>query len=124
GASVNVQMAVGAPLGATNPTSGSVVAHLYTAAADRPLVPKWREAVAAECGDHGMAPHGFKFPIPPDTDGADIYVYGIDLEAPGAPFSLLRGGKKTKQPALATAPGASGPRAAIWTGWVAAPTSG
>jgi hypothetical protein len=108
-ASSPVQISVGGELGAAGTT-------LFTASADRPLVPSWRETVAAECGGAGR--HGFRFALPAGSAGRDVFVYGIDLNTPGAPFSLLRGGKKT-------APGvAASPRAAIWSGWIEPPASG
>ncbi|HXI54697.1 MAG TPA: PA14 domain-containing protein, partial [Polyangia bacterium] len=104
GASIPVQVSVGGELGAAGAT-------LFTATADQPLAPGWKEAVAAECGGAGR--QGFRFQLPAASTGKDVFVYGIDLNVPGAPFSLLRGGKKT-------VPGGppSSPRAAIWTGWV------
>ena len=55
---------------------------------------RWRDAVAAECGDAGSAPHGFKFQLKPEDAGKPVYVYGIDTDVPGAPFALLRGGRR------------------------------
>ena len=107
GASVNVQISVGGPLGGTN-------TQLYTSSANQTLQPGWREAVAAECGDVGSGPHGFRFQLD-DIATGPVYVYGIDLDVPGAPFSLLRGGAKTTPPI---------PQAAIWTGWVSPQASG
>ena len=106
-----VQISVGGVLGADGAT-------LLTDTADQPLVPSWREIVAAECG--GGERHGFRVALPAGSAGRDVFVYGIDLNVPGAPFSLLRGGKKT-------APGGSplpNPRAAIFTGWVEPEGSG
>ena len=105
GASSPVQISVGGALGAAGAT-------LLTATADQPLVAGWREAVAAECGGAGR--HGFRVALPAGSAGKDVYVYGIDLNVPGAPFSLLRGGKKTVPGGAA----AAAPRAAIWTGWI------
>ncbi|HXI56173.1 MAG TPA: ADYC domain-containing protein, partial [Polyangia bacterium] len=107
-----VQISVGGALGDSGAT-------LFTTVANLPLAPAWRDTVNDACGGAGR--HGFRFALPAGSEGKDIYVYGIDLNVPGAPFSLLRGGKKT-------APGGSdplpAPRAAIWTGWVEPGTSG
>jgi Ca2+-binding RTX toxin-like protein len=105
-----VQISVGGDLGAAGAT-------LYTATADQPLATGWREAVAAECG--GPGPHGFRFQLPAGSAGKDVFVYGIDLNVPGAPFTLLRGGDKTVPSGTPVSP-----QAAIWTGWVQPPTSG
>ncbi len=112
GASSPIQVSLGGALGA----AGAV---LSTAFADQPLTatPGWREVVAAECGGAGR--HGFRFALPSGFEG-DIYVYGIDLNTPGAPFSLLRGGRKT----TAGGPAMPKPLAAIWTGWVEPSLSG
>ena len=115
-----VQISIGGALGAPTAT-------LATATADQPLAPDWRANVAAECGGAGR--HGFRFKLPADAAGKDVYVYGIDLNsiqsdanlhAVGAPFSLLRGGKKT----VPNGASAANPRAAIWSGWIEAPASG
>jgi hypothetical protein len=111
GASSSVQLSVGGALGAAGAT-------LYTTTADQPLIPGWRETVAAECGGAGR--HGFRFALPAGSDGRDVFVYGIDLDVPGAPFSLLRGGKKTVPGGAAPAV----PGAAIWTGWLEPASSG
>jgi hypothetical protein len=104
-----VQISVGGVLGAAGTT-------LATVAADQALVPSWRAAVAAACGGSGR--HGFRYALPAGAAGKDLFVYGLDMNVPGAPFALLRGGKKT-------VPGtAVDPRAAIWTGWFAPPASG
>ena len=105
GAASPIQISVGGALGATGAT-------LYTASADQPLATGWRDVVAAECGGAGR--HGFRFALPTGSAGKDVFVYGIDLNVPGAPFSLLRGGKKTVPSAAALV----NPRAAIWTGWI------
>jgi hypothetical protein len=107
-ASVPVQISVGGSLGA-----GTT---LLNAMASQVLAPSWKETVTTECG--GGARHGFRVPLPSATAATDVYVYGIDLDVPGAPFSLLRGGKKT----LAAPPLAA--RAAIWTGWIEPSASG
>jgi hypothetical protein len=106
GASVPVQLSVGGPLG-----SGTSV---ITAVADQPLVPAWRAAAAAACGGDGR--HGFRITVAP---GQTLYAYGIDLNVPGAPFSLLRGGGKT-----VPGPTLAAPRAALWTGWLQPAVSG
>jgi hypothetical protein len=105
GASSPIQISVGGDLGATG-------ASLLTATADQPLVPGWNETAAAACGGAGR--HGFRVALPAGSAGSDVYVYGIDMNVPGAPFTLLRGGKKT------IPGGASSPalQAAIWTGWI------
>jgi len=105
GASSPIQISVGGALGAAGAT-------LATATADQPLAAAWRDSVAAECGGAGR--HGFRFQLPTGSAGKDVFVYGIDLNVPGAPFSLLRGGKKTVPSGAALV----NPRAAIWTGWV------
>jgi hypothetical protein len=107
-----VQISVGGALGTAR-------ARLSTIIADRPLAGGWHQAVAAACGGGGR--HGFRFALPGDAAGKDVYVYGIDLNIPGAPFTLLRGGKKT---APAAASPAINPRAAIWTGWIEPVASG
>ncbi len=104
GTPIPVQLSVGGALGTTGAT-------LSTVTADQPLATGWREVVASECGGAGR--QGFRFALPAGSAGKDVYAYGIDLNVPGAPFSLLRGGKQTV-PAGASA----SPRAAIWTGWV------
>ena len=95
-----VQISVGGALGGLGPT-------LYTTTANQELDAAWKKTAEEACGGPGR--HGFHFELPATAAGQDIYVYGIDLNVPGAPFSLLRGGKKP-----ATRPE---PRAAIWTGW-------
>ena len=104
GTPIPVQISVGGPLGATGTPPTTVTA-------DQPLAPGWHDAVAAECGGAGR--QGFRFQLPAGSAGKDVYAYGIDLNVPGAPLSLLRGGKQTVPPG-----GAPAPRAAIWTGWV------
>jgi photosystem II stability/assembly factor-like uncharacterized protein len=104
-ASSPIQISVGGEMGASGAT-------LYTATADAPLVPGWRETVAVQCGGAGR--HGFHFALPAGSGGKDVAVYGIDMNVPGAPFSLLRGGEKTAPGGPALPP----PQAAIWTGWV------
>jgi hypothetical protein len=110
GTSIPIQISVGGELGAAGAT-------LYTATADQTLETGWQEAVAAACGGAGR--QGFRFQLPAGPPGQDVYVYGIDLNVPGAPFSLLRGGKKTEPTGSAT-----NPEAAIWTGWVQPSVSG
>ncbi|HEY2902235.1 MAG TPA: HYR domain-containing protein [Polyangia bacterium] len=105
GVSIPIQISVGGELGAAGAT-------LFTATADQPLVSGWKEAVAAECGGAGR--QGFHFQLPAGSTGKDVFVYGIDLNVPGAPFSLLRGGMKT----VPAGTPSSAPMAAIWTGWV------
>jgi len=95
-----VQIAVGDALG----TSGAT---LYTTTANQAIDAAWTATAREACG--GGERHGFHVELPATEAGKDIYVYGIDLNVPGAPFSLLRGGKK---PAARPAP-----HAAIWTGW-------
>ena len=114
--SIPVQISIGGELGAAGAT-------LYTTTASEVLVSGgWNETVATECGDPSSpARHGFRFALPAGSQGKDVYAYGIDLDLPGAPFSLLRGGKKTV-PDAAQAPLA--PLAAIWTGWVEPAASG
>jgi photosystem II stability/assembly factor-like uncharacterized protein len=112
GASSPVQISVGGPMGAPGATLSTVNADLALRS-----TPGWRETVAAECG---AGRHGFRFPLQTTFQG-DIYVYGIDLNTPGAPFTLLRGGKKTV--AAAGAP-PTGLQAAIWTGWLQPSVSG
>ena len=112
---IPVQISVGGALGDAGAT-------LYTTTASDVLVSGgWNETVAKECGDPSSpGRHGFRFALPAGSQGKDVYVYGIDLDVPGAPFSLLRGGKKT-------VPGgtpAAAPLAAIWTGWVEPTASG
>src|SRR5205823_4644815 len=92
--------------------------------AESALTAGWSDAVAAECGSSGR--HGFRYLLPamPTGTGIDgnVYIYGIDLNAPGgAPFTLLRGGKKLL-PGGATA--LAKPRAAIWSGWLEPTVSG
>jgi hypothetical protein len=108
-ASIPVQISVGGALGTAGVT-------LKTATASEVLAPSWKETVAAECG--GGARHGFHVEMPAATTPTDVYVYGIDTDVPGAPFSLLRGGKKT------LAASAQTPAAAIWTGWIEPTASG
>ena len=108
-ASIPVQISIGGAMGTTATPP-------VTAIAGETLVAKWRETVSAECG--GGLRHGFKVPLT-SAAGQDVYVYGIDLDLPGAPFSLLRGGKKTTPPAAANPV-----RAAIWTGWFEPTASG
>ena len=110
-ASSPIQIAVGGVLGAAGTT-------LVTATADQPLAPGWREIAAAECGGGGR--HGFRVALPAASAGREVFVYGIDLNVPGAPFSLLRGGNK-RAPDGSAAPS---PRAAIFTGWVEPTVSG
>ncbi|HXJ21932.1 MAG TPA: HYR domain-containing protein [Polyangia bacterium] len=110
GTPIPVQVSVGGALGADG-------AALFTTTADQPLATGWREVVASECG--GAGPQGFRFQLPAGSAGKDVYVYGIDLNVPGAPFTVLRGGKKTV-PAGAPA----SPQGAVWTGWVQPSTSG
>ena len=85
-ASSPIQIAYGAPLG----LEGSIL--LPGVAADALLPRGWRETVSAECG--GGERHGFRVALPPQVANQSVYIYGIDLNVPGAPFSLLRGGKK------------------------------
>jgi hypothetical protein len=114
-ASSPIQVSLGGPL-------GSPVATLTTAIADQPLAANWRALVATECGQAGR--HGFRFRLPANFTG-EVWVYAIDLNgvqtdatvhAVGAPFSLLRGGKKT-------VPTSTPPRAAFWTGWIQVPAT-
>jgi large repetitive protein len=113
-ASIPVQLSVNGPLGGSNTT-------LSTTSADAELLPAWRQAVAMECGELSVAGrHGFRFQLPASSAGQDVYAYGIDLNVPGAPFTLLRGGKKTA-PGGATLPPV---QAALWTGWIEPATSG
>jgi hypothetical protein len=88
----------------------------HTLVADRELAPSWREIVSAECG--GGERHGFELQVNP---GDTVYAYGLDMDVPGAPIVLLRGGKKDVPSAAPATPAA--PRAAIWTGWVEADES-
>src|SRR5262249_51325344 len=118
GAGVPVQISVSGTVGGDG-SLGADGAHLYTTAADQPLIPAWRDAAAKECGGAGR--HGFRFALPTGSTGKNAFVYGIDLNVPGAPFSLLRGGSKTV-PAVGVPP--AQPRAALWTGWVEPPASG
>jgi hypothetical protein len=101
-----IQISIGGALGDTGAT-------LYTTMADRPLGAGWRDSVKAACGGAGR--HGFRYQLPDGSNGSDVYVYGIDMNIPGAPFSLLRGGKKTAPGGPTATPV---PRGAIWTGWV------
>ena len=80
--------------------------------------PSWGETVAAECGGGGR--HGFA--LPGRSAGQDVYVYGIDLDTPGAPFSLLRGAQEGRRPRRRS-PRAP-PARRIWTGWVDAASLG
>src|SRR5499427_4795224 len=80
-ASIPVQISVGGPLGTG--------ATLKTGTAFEVLAPSWKETVATECG--GGARHGFRVAMPTVSTATDVYVYGIDIDVPGAPFSLLRG---------------------------------
>src|SRR6185369_2603118 len=107
-ASIPVQLTWGAPLGA----EGSV---MLTGVADGPLAPGWREIVNAECG--GGERHGFHIALP--SQATSVYAYGIDLNVPGAPFSLLRGGKK-----IVAGVSPTRTRGAVFTGWVEPPASG
>ena len=86
GASSPIQISVGGALGAAGAT-------LSTATADQPLAAAG--ATASRPSAAGPGRHGFRFPLPAGSAGKEVFVYGIDLNVPGAPFSLLRGGKKT-----------------------------
>jgi hypothetical protein len=105
-----VQVSVGGQLGAPGATT-------HTTIANKALNTSWAGTVEEACGKG--ARHGFQLHLPSTDAGKDVYVYGIDLNVPGAPFALLRGGKKR-------APGGASmgsPRAAFWTGYVQAPES-
>ena len=107
-----VQISVGGELGASG-------AALLTTTANLPLaLASWQSAVASACGGPGN--HGFRLQLPANSAGKDVYVYGIDLNVPGSPFTLLRGGHKTVPNATA----ASSPQAASWSGWLEPPMSG
>jgi hypothetical protein len=108
---------VSSPIQITTDSELGTGATPTTASADRPLVASWQAAAAANCGGSGQ--HGFQVPLPSNLQGHDVYVYGIDLNVPGAPFTLLRGGHKTIPNGSAL-----NPQAAIWTGWVRPQASG
>jgi hypothetical protein len=109
-ASVPVQISVGGPIGAAGTT-------LYTTIADAALSANWKAIVASECG--GTGPHGFHYTLPSSAIGKDVYVYGVDLNVPGAPFTLLRGGKKNLPDPTKASP-TTNANAALWTGWLEA----
>jgi hypothetical protein len=99
--SVPVQLSIGGELGkAGAPT---------TVIADQTLASLWIDDVAAECG--GGTRHGFRVPLTA-AGGTSVYAYGIDLDTPAAPFTLLRGGVKQVPSGTASAP-----HGVIWTGW-------
>ncbi|HXJ65992.1 MAG TPA: PA14 domain-containing protein, partial [Actinomycetota bacterium] len=103
-----MQISIGGELGA-----GTA---LHTLAADRELAASWRETVRAECGAGDR--HGFELQV---SAGTAVYAYGLDLDVPGAPVVLLRGGRKDVPAASPVTP--PPPRAAVWTGWVEADES-
>jgi hypothetical protein len=112
GASSWVQVSVAASttslgyLGAPSAVLGSAPANL-------PLRADWRDTVARECGEAGR--HGFRFQLPANSDGREVYVYGFDLNTQAAaPFSLLRGGKKL----VPTTTALAAPKSVIWSGWL------
>jgi hypothetical protein len=113
GASSSVQISVAGSatgfgyLGAPNATLST------PQRADAPLKPEWRDTVGRECGETGR--HGFRYQLPANVDGREVYVYGLDLNpTASAPFSLLRGGKKLV-PGTTALPA---PRSVIWSGWL------
>ncbi len=105
-ASSPILVSVGGELGA----AGSAV---YTSIADQRLVDGWAQQAASACGGDGR--HGFRFQMPAGSANKEVFVYGLDMNVPSAPFSLLRGGKKLLPTAGATP---TDPVSAIWTGWV------
>ena len=105
-----VQISVASAAGANGSLNASGTT-LLTAVADQQLASSWRQIVEDECGGGGR--HGFRVALPSGPAGREVFVYGIDIDWPGTPFSLLRGGKK-----LTPGQSVTGPRAAIYTGWV------
>jgi cysteine-rich repeat protein len=111
GASVSVQLTQGGEIGTLGATK------LWTGSADRELIEGWQELVGIECG--GGSRHGFKVLLDGVQEGA-VFAYGIDLDMPGAPFTLLRGGAKVVPGGAPSAPVVG----VLYSGWLEAPETG